>query len=66
MNEIELNYIDKEFRQFLIDHAPPSIVMVGEIVLTKWADWKKPHIVKICKTGINLVKLDLTIGEYPC
>jgi hypothetical protein len=24
---------------------------------------EKPHIVKIRKTGINLVKLDLTIGE---
>jgi len=31
------------------------IVNVGDVVTTQWADWKKPHQVKISEIGVHLI-----------
>ena len=58
-----MNEIDKSLRKFVISHAPVSVVKCGEIVTTKWGGWKHPHKVKIYEVGVEIVSLNLTIGE---
>ena len=59
---MELNEIDKEFREFIISHASPPVAKCGDIVMAQWG-WKHPHKVKITTVGLELTDLNLTIGE---
>lgn len=62
---MELNEFDKALRDFVVSyaHKSPSIVKCGDIVTTKWGDWKQPHQVKIYEVGVEIVDLNLTFGE---
>lgn len=60
--ELELNEIDKGFREFIISRASPPVAKCGDIVMAQWG-WKHPHKVKITKVGLELTDLNLTIGE---
>lgn len=60
--ELELNAIDKVFREFIISNASPPVAKCGDIVMAQWG-WKHPHKVKITKVGLELTDLNLTIGE---
>jgi hypothetical protein len=44
-----------------------AIVTPGDIVLTQWGTWKKPHRVQISSVGAALAygKFDREKGEYP-
>jgi hypothetical protein len=65
---MELNEFDKALRKFMINYAEDSpetdsIVECGDIVTTKCIGWKQPHKVKIYEIGVEIVDLNLTIGE---
>lgn len=62
---MELNEFDKALRDFVVSYAKksPSLVKCGDIVTTKWGDWKKPHQAKIYEVGVEIVDLNLTFGE---
>jgi len=60
---MELNNFDKSLREFVFKYAPMPMAKCGEIVTTKWGDWKRPHKVKIYEVGVEIINLNLTIGE---
>jgi hypothetical protein len=60
--ELELNKLDKVFRDFIISNASPPVAKCGDIVMAQWG-WKHPHKVRITAVGLELVDLNLTIGE---
>jgi hypothetical protein len=60
--EPDLNEIDKAFREFIISHASPPVAKCGDIVMAQWG-WKHPHKVRITAVELELVDLNLTIGE---
>jgi len=45
-------------RDVAFKYIPETIVNVGDVVETKWSNWKNFHKVKIYEIGIELVKLD--------
>lgn len=58
-----MNGVDKALKEFIASHAPLPLAKNGDIVITIWGEWKKPHKVKIYQVAAELVNLNLTIGE---